>query len=178
MLRDIEYDENGNVIDYKTFNKIFFGGVKTIDKELLPTEVLNPTIECENSPIAGSRRPITSNAVYNVKAVLEMSKQDYIYVGYEAYNGYIVATVNGKLQVVHPSSLESFGGVSKSEFESYKSTIGVNLSRANTAYEAMAPIHSYRKLSKPENEGKIVAVVNGKLDLVDINDLIGGGTNA
>ena len=180
IITDYEQDDEGNISNYRTFNKIFFKDVKPLDKALLPAEVLNPKIKCDTSPEWDSDNPITSGAVYELKHNLEYSKQDKILVDSSQDNSHIIGIQDGKVTPVyfdrklyvemlyeHAQKLAYFD----------KDAYMIYSSRAEQAYKALEQILYYSKIIS-ENNGKVVAVVNGKLDLVDIKDLIGGGTNA
>ena len=93
-----EDDENGNII-YYTFEKILFNDAKRIDKNLLPFEALNPIIEVDSSPEWGSQKPISSDAVMNLKYQLETGKMDNIYISTSDNGNYLVVK-DGKIQAV------------------------------------------------------------------------------
>lgn len=191
-IMDSEEDDNGETVQYYTYDKILFRDVKTIDKDLLPLEALSPMIEIEDWIDPNSENPVTSERIY--KALQNKVDKPYIYSGNE---GYFFGVRNSTLQLIAPPST----GISETRFQqglsekmsttdftTYKSALnlefsnlkssletgynqfiqnnGVSLSRANQAFEFLSPAVMTQLTS--EDEGKILVVKDKMIHLVKI----------
>lgn len=103
-----EEDDNGEIIQRYTFDKILFREVKPIDKELLPLEALSKAIEVDDRIQKDSDNPVTSDAVYWMRENLNQAinnKMDKITFS-SSDEGRILGVSNCRIVTIHVGTAE------------------------------------------------------------------------
>ena len=200
LIFGAEENDNGEIVKYYTCDKIFFKNVKTLDKKFLPPEILYPPkIELDDYVKLGSENAVTSNAVANALDRKLNKPSNDMYEGYVLKIQYGAPSwamdQTGMTEMGVQALLANKGVVTKDNFSELKdeiqeaqqeieekinnghiltnaewANVSIAISRANITYELLEFIQG--RESNPENEGKVLAIKDGKINLVDLNTLI------